>query len=296
MKATVWAVREALSFSAWRLAPSRISMTNREEVQKRNFAVAYLTDETEGVHFLLSYVNTKGAVVRRIPADEHSREVVIDNDILPTLAFEVTHYFKQLEIRYSSPLEYLIHRRLGIIYFYYWQDLLRTAMHGRRRLVRHDRMTVLRRFVDATMLRGDDATFSELSIMSELHGPQWTRHSNREQMQRYYELVLASLNATQDLEPAQYSAFRLTAHGMATLAVHETDDRRHRQNVRTQWTLAFLTAALIIVGVGQVVVDLMNGEHTQGLFAASTRGAKMVQQNASSDNASTLLSGESVLP
>jgi len=259
-------MREAVGLAVWRPAPSRIPLSNPDKVKHRNYGTAQLRDGS-GYVFVVDYVTTRGVLVDVLaPEGGEPSRATIPNAALPYFKLSVTHYNREIEVAYSSALEYVVHRYLGAPHLYLLRDRLVGLVYGAQPLARRDRMAVLKAFAAASLLK-TDARFSEISIVSQLHGHRWVLHSASDQTQRYYRMVLESLAATGDLKAKDLGYFELAGRGLATLSEYETEDRRHRQNNFTQWILAVLTLALLIIGAGGVVVDLMNGEFTHQIFA-----------------------------
>lgn len=50
-------------------------------------------------------------------------------------------------------------------------------------------------------------------------------------------------------------AYRLTPRALTTIAEKEEDDRRHQDQVRQKKVLSALTAALVVVGLLQVLAN-----------------------------------------
>jgi hypothetical protein len=258
-------MREAIGLAVWRPAPNRIPLSDPDKVKLRNYGTAELRDGS-GYVFVVDYVTSRGVLVDVLAPDggEPSRATIL-NSALPSFRLAVRHYLREIEVAYTSPLEYVVHRWFGAQNFYLLRDRLTALIYGVQPLARRDRMAVLKAFAAAS-LRKSDARFSEITIGSQLHGDRWVLHSASDQTQRYFRMVLESLAATGDLKARDLGYYELAGRGLATLSEYEIEDRRHRQTNFTQWILAILTLALLVIGAGGVVVDLMNGQFTHGMF------------------------------
>jgi hypothetical protein len=220
-------------------------------VARRDYAVVYLRDEDAGYRYVLSYTTARGVRAKAFKdgADAES-EVSLLNYALPDLRLLIVQYIGEIEIRYDSDSEYLLHYFLDWPRFLLASDRMAQAWFNTSRLVREDRIKVLRIFVETTLKRRD-TKFSEVGLMSEIYGPRWALHPKHEEMLTYYRLVLESLAKSEDLAFAGH-AFRLEGGGLKTLADYELEERRHRDNRSRQTVLAILTAVLMLIAGGQL--------------------------------------------
>jgi len=91
--------------------------------------------------------------------------------------------------------------------------------------------------------------------MNQMYGRHWRYHPENERLSRYYGILLDSLASSNDLRQDGIS-YQLAPQGPATLATYEEDNRKHRDQVRQQKLLGFLTLWLVIVGLLQAYLNL----------------------------------------
>jgi hypothetical protein len=95
-------------------------------------------------------------------------------------------------------------------------------------------------------LQDHDYKVSETTLPLEVFGYRWLYHPDSRVLQRHYKLLLESLCLDGDLTEVGY-LYQLAPRALTTLAVHEEEDRRHKDNVKLQRALVFLTLMLIFV-------------------------------------------------
>jgi hypothetical protein len=227
-------------------------LSDRSAVSKRDYFTVYAIDDDTDHRAVLFYTTTHGAraLVFRRNANTPGLECNVLNAGIASQRLEIVQYFAELEIRYSSAWEFVLHRLVGYAHLALLRDRMSQAWFNQRKFVRKDRNDVLRSFVEATLKKVDYKT-SHLGLMTDLYGPRGAQHPGYEPIANYYELLLTALVEHGDLKLLGHQ-YSLAAKGLNTLADHEEDERRHRDNRGRQTVLGLLTAALVIVGLGQL--------------------------------------------
>lgn len=241
--------RHAIGLALTRRAPGQIPLSDRKKVAERNYCSAYLTDPDH--RYVLRYLNTRGARSLIVSKDDESTsEGSILNSGIESMELLIVQYYKQIEIRYDSAAEFILHQFFGFRFLAFALDWLQQVTFNGRRLHRRDRIEILRVIADATIKR-KDARFSDVGILSELYGSRWVRHPGANDVQNYCRLILESLVGTGDLVATNHM-FKLAPGGLKTLADYELEERRHRDNRARQTGMLLLTLVLAILGAVQV--------------------------------------------
>ena len=163
----------------------------------------------------------------------------------------IVHYANELEIRFTSSFEFLLHQFLLIDWMKVKRERIRKLLFNKHKLVRVDRIKILRRIVESTTGR-HDYRVSSFGVMTELYGPRWAQHPDNEQLQSWYEFLLASLAESGDLQKESIY-YSLKSRALNTLDAYEQEQAKHQAEIRIQSVLASLTAALVFVGFIQVI-------------------------------------------
>lgn len=244
--------RAAIHRALKRPAPDRIPLTG-DAVGHRDYFVIRLFDPHSDAKFLVQQLNQGG--LSGLYFEEGNSEglaLSIPNEAIAGYKFRITHYFKEFEVVYSTPHEFLIEQVSG-----YWRlrafcERLLRDRYNRKRLVRQDRMKVLRLVFDNT-IRDHDFKVSGWGLMDLLYEPRWSGHPDNFNLLQYYETVLRSLKGGGDLTE-EAGTFRLAPQALQTLSVFDEDERRHADQVRMQRRIAWLTFWLVMIGLLQAYV------------------------------------------
>jgi hypothetical protein len=245
----IWVTRAALGVALARpQSPSRIPLSG-DGVLERDYVHVSVFDEE--YWYDLKYLTSRGArtaIVRRYEQPPDWAEGSVLNAAFTAMTFRVIDYYRETEIRYDSPGEYLLHQWVGYRRFARAKDRILQFWFNRRRLVRRDRIAVLRAIAEVTIKR-ESAQFSRVGIMAELYGMRWPLHPEGESVERYCELMLESLAADGDLVSTDGYQYRLAPGGLRTLADYELEERRHGQ-MRSRQTLTILLTVVLAAIAG----------------------------------------------
>ena len=130
-----------------------------------------------------------------------------------------------------------------------FKDRLEQRRFNRQPLVRRERLTILKIISDEA-LKNRDYRASSITLATQLYSNRVFFHPERTQMLNYCALLLDSLVNSRDLILENH-AYRLSPQALHTMAIHEEEDRRHRDMLAQQRAVKWLTFALIFVGLIQ---------------------------------------------
>lgn len=127
-------------------------------------------------------------------------------------------------------------------------DILQ-ARFNRKELTRRDRMKVLAHILAATIEKRRYET-GETDLLTRFYTARWVHRPDKDELMTYYRLLLESLKASADLADGRHG-FKLNPQALNTIADFEQEDRRHRDNYKTQRGIFWLTIVLMFVGAVQ---------------------------------------------
>lgn len=182
---------------------------------------------------------------------EEGEERTIEFNNLAQYDILIIHYYKELEIKFSSAIEFWLNSILYVHCLRYAVYRLSLLLLARKNLARAKRLEILQLFHNKSMEDWNYAAGPE-SVMTEIYGPSWRRHPDSERLFRYYELVLKSLVESGDLESNRHQ-YVMRPKALHTLFVAEEDERRHADNRKQQRYIIILTAVLAITGLMQAI-------------------------------------------
>jgi hypothetical protein len=241
----------ALELALRRPAPSSIPRSLPKAKGVDSFVIQ-IGESDEKWPFLANSSNSQGLEGLWWDGDNYSLPCCLAFKDIGSKRIEITHYISVYEFTYYSPLRFLI----AEVSLYHWwfivRDKIKQAIFNRRKLVRGDRIQVLRIILEESVQKRD-FKLSPTMLMGLLYSNRWVFHPDKDSLIRYCYFLLASLAASGDLMEQQGS-YSLAGKALATISQFEEDYRRHRDLVILQSTLALLTVALVIVGAIQAYV------------------------------------------
>lgn len=240
------AIRKALT----KRAPNRIPIGGSDLSHRDYFTTRLELDDDHS--FLVERIDSnglRGHVLDRIV--RQSRVALVPYQLVWTKELVQTHYYKEIQIKYTNPLEFLVAQVFRFPWFQLRVARLRQWLFARRKIIRAERTHVLRLFVDRAV-EDRDFRVDSVSFVNEMHRNAWA-HPEAPRLHRYYLHILESLVHSGDLVKTN-DAYQINAKAFATIANFEQENRRHRDMVRHQIILAVLTAALVGVGLLQAGV------------------------------------------
>lgn len=245
----------AIDVAMRRPAPRIIPLSDPDKMKNRDYFVLHLGDNENPWRFLVESKGKQGMYGRWYDDDvQDGVSASIPAISLLEFSMHITQYFGELELRYRSCFKFLVYQFLQLPQIFLAAKKLSRFLFRQRKLRREDRIKVLQMIVDdAVQSAGRDAWTSAPLIMHMLYGPNWYHHGDSERLGEYYRMLLDSLVASGDME-RNLASYRLAPSAFATLAKYEEENRRHRDQVRQQKIIGFLTFALVAVGSLQAYV------------------------------------------
>jgi hypothetical protein len=246
-------LRQAIDIVNGKPSPRTIPLSDPQKLRVRDYYSAIYRPVCAIGEFLLQGEADSGGMSGYWRSEDRTecKEWQLTLDELTVMAPEYIQYIGELEIRYCSSLEFVVHHWLRIPTAKLICFRARRWMWRRKALVRNDWMNVLRHMVNR--VRGDRRDYVSVEmLMHEFHGSTWSYAKGAEGDHAYYRLLLKSMVATGDVEYRE--GYKATAQALKTLADFELEDRRHRQTIGQQRAIVTLTVVLAIIGFLQVAV------------------------------------------
>ncbi|QWK80045.1 hypothetical protein [Ochrobactrum sp. BTU1] len=179
----------------------------------------------------------------------------IQNSQLARFKVYFVHYYKGFRFKYDHAFKALFHHYTRFYLFYVVIDNLKQRKYNKMKLANIDRYKVLQMILNNNIddIRSYQNSFT---LIEQIYTSRWVHHPDNKKLMNYYSLVFDSLHKSGDLEKDGMQNYRITGQGLSTLSKYETDFRRHRDNVIQQIILAVLTFALVLIGAGDLIVNL----------------------------------------
>ena len=206
---------------------------------------------------LVDTVMPEGVTGRWLDGPAYSAPASVSWEAALDAKIDCSHYVGIHEFEYKSPLQLLTQEVLQFPRIVVFRDRFQQTRFNRQRLVRHERIAILR-FVTEATLKTRGYRFSSITLAANLYSNRVFFHPQREQMLNYCSLLLDSLVKSGDLTLHDL-AYSLSPQALQTIADFEADDRKHRDMLAQQRAVKWLTFALIFVGLLQVYASWKSG-------------------------------------
>lgn len=233
-------------------SPNNIPLTGDERLKERNYFSTRLFSKNDNSRFLLKGYSSECVTGIFWEDDQpHGLEASLPNNQIPNYYLKITQYYGAAEVRYTSYLGYV----LGRYSFLATRVLLKKRFlqwcFNQKKLVKKERYELLDEIYEEAVLNRNFST-SNFSLMIKAYGDLWVKHPGHEEVLNHYKLLLDSLVSSNDLNKFD-NTYSLNAHALATLAENEDSNRKHSDAIKIQYTLAFLSFGLIVVGIFQII-------------------------------------------
>lgn len=239
LKAVNWAMKKP--------APNIIRTSSPGCLENNFYAVSLLFDDKE---FVVEKVLKGVGYLGCLRDGEKWFDFCVSKELLKNKGVRVNiiHYFK----RYNREMYSATAFYLGKVFFVHRveqvKEFLLQFLFNRKRLVRKERMELLKYFAENT-IKNPNYSVSSLSVGIGIYSSRWFYHPGRKEVQSHISLILESLVDSGELKRMSNS-YKITPKALATLAEFERDEEKHKDIVSNGRLMVFLTAALVMYTVG----------------------------------------------
>lgn len=257
-------LRWALRISLKRPAPRRIPRSGEEGKSVDCYSVDLRT--LDGIHCDIQVDSiSKNAIIGRFWSGnsyEHSGSLVYN--LLGNFEFSAHHFTGLSETRYTSVVDFIFQETFRVLYIFKFLSKLRQMFFNLKTPQRRNRIEILQLLIiirlmadtdDDIRFQFDENGHSAFEIMKSLYGERIFGHPKYDWLSARLDLTLESLVTSADISERN-NKFRAVGKALETISLFEEDNRRHRDRMFLNWVIAFLTLALVIVGVLPIILEL----------------------------------------
>lgn len=219
-----------------------------QRVRQRDYFAVHLGPKNDRRRFIVTEVLEDGLKgFWFLGSGSQREERTIPNDQLGDYEVLITHYFAEMEINYTSAVEFLLRRLVRYEWIPLYRERLLQYLFNRRPLDEKRRIQVLRLMLDGRI--NGNPPRSAIDIMTELYGNRWAHHPQQSELHEYYEMMLDSFVASGDATLEEHF-YELAPQAMNTIHTFNEEERRHNGNVAIQRWMLIVTA---MVGVATFI-------------------------------------------
>lgn len=239
-----------IDFALSKKCPNRIPRSGPEGEQIDCFSV-YARDDSS--RYLIKHKGNDGYHALKFSTISYDIETILEPERLLFMDIQFVHCFGLTTFKFDSILDLAFHQLSKLIYINSWKNILvsniqqfffnKSKLHTKRRI------ELLSLLIEDQLKRPHNG-IGVVELMSKIHSIKWVRHPDGEHQLYTLQLYLDSLEASGELRQSN-SIYLVTGNGINTLERYEEQERRHKDSVKLQRIMAFLTAALLVIGAIQ---------------------------------------------
>ena len=231
--------------------PERIPRTGEKAESINCYVVAY--DDGEIPYFIATSALPDGLKGIKWNGKMFDEEVELSWEDLRDKDLRISHYYGTAEVIYTSIYRYLWNKFTKIIYFKIHShrliDNVDQYLFNKRELSTKQRIDLLQFMLEDQINRTHDG-IDVMDLMTKLYSIKWVLHPTRDEQQKRLELYLGSLVDSKDIKKIN-DEYVVTGKAITTLEKYLIEERKHRETVKLQKKMFWLTFLLSIMAIIQ---------------------------------------------
>ncbi|QNQ62357.1 hypothetical protein IB024_00930 [Brucella sp. 6810] len=238
--------RWAISWALRKRSPERIPTSDLAAMRRRNYYTVYLRDDSGAVRFVITEQDKANYIGNKFSdADTEINQSISKSD-LSSYKLYIIHYYGEIEINYYSAIAFFLGLIARVAFFKLRIDRIIRFIYGNMPLTRKSRIEILRYAIDHGIVFGRQ--IHVMDLLRSIHGDRLRYVDKHWPLYLYYKALLDSLRSELTLDKGADS-YTVNPKAIATLDRYESEERRHRQAIRTQMLLVVLTFVIALTGL-----------------------------------------------
>ena len=240
---------QAIRKSLKKRAPARFPYASSND-----FYTSHLNNRETDQRVLIDSMTTD-ALIGRVWEEDHFRdEIAIPLRDLKSWNLITTRFYGYNQLQYKSARTFWV-GELSLLPQRLWlNERFTQSYYNSRTRFRHERVDVLRKLVELHLEQAQAGNAllttphpqSIVQLLSEFYGIRIHAHPQVGDVSARFRLVIESLAASGDLKKTKLHEFQLEPQALETISSYEQDERRHRDSVRQNKRLFWITAIIAI--------------------------------------------------
>jgi hypothetical protein len=235
-------------------APSQFSYAD-----KNDYFVTILTNKLSQEEVLVSAIGPKVIEGMAWSEDRFQSPTTIPVTDVEAWSPKFIRFYGFNKINYPSLADFLVSELTFRPWRAYLKESFAQSLYNYRTKFRKDRIEVLKRLVQVSLKEAEknngllttNSWKSVVGLLSEVYGNRVYGHPGYEAEAAHFRLILESLVATGELEKQKMHEFKLNGLALASISNYELEERRHRDSVRQNRLLFFVTVVMAVAAVVQ---------------------------------------------
>lgn len=236
-------------------APTRIPLSAPRALGN-DFCSVTLQDSASCTRILLKQRNDAGYKALVWRGEQECVEEILTAEDIKASRFElrIERYYQGYQFNFSDPKVFLLTE------FFHWHKLVKVrdrvsqSIYNKRRLVREERINLLRHLVERKIENPRDE-INPLMLAVQRYSRKWLYHPDKHRHKAHLELVLDSFLDSGELVKKD-THYVVTGKALVTLSEYELSVQRHKDQINTAKVGNRLTWAIVIVGAAGILSQL----------------------------------------
>ncbi|MDT1012817.1 hypothetical protein RMN64_15485 [Plesiomonas shigelloides] len=243
-KIQIWALKKAFK----KVGPTRIPMSS-PECEKNNFYSTRI--KLDGVSALVRELNENTVKVLKYNSETNTCDINLDINIINIDAntIEITYYLHNYHTTYTGINSFIFHclSRKDYLKFKSMRALNKVSqfLFNRKKLQLKPRYDLLDYLIENYGVCNKE--FSLISLTSDIYSLRFFWHPDRENCQNKIRMYIDSFVESGEISKIERMQYKVNGKAIVTLEKYQTEERRHKDSVKLQYSMVILTLILAIL-------------------------------------------------
>lgn len=255
--------RWAISWALRKKSPDSIPTSDLAAMRRRNYYTVYLRDDSGAVRIAITD-HDKSNYIGNVFSDNGTEfNKSIEKSQIFSCRLYIIHYYGEVVINYNSAIAFFLGVIARIAFFKLRIDRINRFIYGNMPLSRKSRIEILRYAIDQGIVF--QKKINVMDLLLSIHGDKLRYVKKQWHSYLYYKALLDSLNGELTLD-TNTDSYTVKPEAIATLDRYESEERRHRQAIRTQMSLVVLTFVIAVTGLAphwKAISDVALSQYSQ---------------------------------
>ncbi len=254
----------ALNKALEKPAPERITLSSPGAMDNDFYSVK-LEDTESNTRILIRKRKKAGYEALVWKGEQPGKAKTLSEEDIDPAKFDlrIEHYYQGYQFDYTDPGKFLLMDLARWHKLVKFRDPVSQSLYNKKRLVREERMELLRHLVERKIDNPRDEIYP-LMLAVQKYSRKWLYHPDKDKHKAHLELVLDSFVDSGELTK-KGTNYVVTGKALVTLSEFELNVQRHQDQIKTAKVGNRLTWAIVFVGVAGIVSQVWMWAIEQGV-------------------------------
>jgi hypothetical protein len=246
----IWLLKPLLA----KKCPANLSMFGKAAEERNCYYIFLLSNGVRNI--VVENIDSCGVYGKQYDGNSFSKDTHISFKSVSPIDIEIVHHYKLNRVLYKGLFDFFICGKTRIQYLILYGHILSYKcsqfIYNRKRLVTIQRLEILKALVDNNIEQAGEG-IGLIEIITKLYSIKWVEHPDSDHQQNKISLYLDSLVDSGELTK-NGADYYVTPKAISTLEKYEEDERRHRNQIKLQLMMIFLTLILALIAIIQAEI------------------------------------------